>query len=237
MRRLLIGISLVAGGVYLLIQPWAPFVGSALPKAFAMAPLAALSFWLARTYGRPLLYLGIAQALSCAGDVLLDLGPDYFTFGLAAFLLAHVEYTTLWLMFRPRPFRSTPVRGVVAAAVLVFAIAIGWWLVPGLGEMSAPVGLYIFAIAAMVISACLSRFPLGGVGVGALLFLISDSVLAVDRFKFAVPGRGFLVWSTYYTGQLLIALSAMRALTHTPAAHDKLPAGAMDVRHHSTKST
>jgi uncharacterized membrane protein YhhN len=113
----------------------------------------------------------------------------------------------------------------------------GWWLVPGLGELSAPVGLYIFAITAMVISACVSRFPLSGVGVGAVLFLISDSVLAIDRFKTPVPARGFLVWSTYYAGQLLIALSAMRALAYTPVSHDTLPAGATDVRHHSTKSS
>src|SRR5947209_8742479 len=104
-RRILISISAAAGIAYFVAQPWMPFPGSVLLKGAAMAPLALLSFVLARTHGRTFVYFGVAQALSCAGDVLLDLNPAYFTFGLAAFLLSHVEYTSVWLLYRPRPFR------------------------------------------------------------------------------------------------------------------------------------
>ena len=196
-----------------------------------MAPLAVLSFMLARTYGRTFAYLGVAQSLSCAGDVLLDLDPGYFTFGLAAFLLSHIEYTSVWLLYRPRPFRSTTQRTAIAGTVLLYAAIFGVWLVPGLGELSAPVALYIAAITVMVVTATVSRFPLA-LSLGAILFLISDSILATNKFKFPVPARDFLVWSTYYGGQLLMALTFMRALTR----RDTLRGGDPNVRHHKTQS-
>src|ERR1039457_4679552 len=58
----------------------------------------------------------------------------------------------------------------------------------------------------MVISAILARFENPWVAVGAILFLISDSLLAVNKFKTPVPYRDFLVWSTYYAGQYGIAV-------------------------------
>jgi hypothetical protein len=42
--------------------------------------------------------------------------------------------------------------------------------------------------------------------VGAVLFLISDSLLAIHKFKAPMPLRDYLVWSTYYLGQCGIAL-------------------------------
>jgi uncharacterized membrane protein YhhN len=224
-RRLLVGISVAGGLAYLL-----PLPGSVLLKGASMAPLAALSFILARTYGRTFVYFGVAQALSCTGDVLLDLNPAYFTFGLAAFLLAHVEYTSVWLLYRPRPFRSTPQRTAIAVAVLLYAAVFAGWLVPGLGELSAPVALYIAAITLMVVTATFSRFSLAA-SLGAMLFLLSDSILATNKFKFPVPARDFLVWSTYYGGQLLMALTFMRTLTR-----DTLRGGDPNVRHHKTQS-
>ncbi len=194
-----------------------------------MAPLALLSFLLARRHGRTLACLGIAQALSCLGDVLLDLGASYFTFGLAAFLLSHVEYATVWLLYRPRPFRTTAARTGLAALVIVYAIGFGAWLAPGLGGLAGPVLLYVAAITTMVVSAAFSRLPVG-VACGAVLFLVSDSILAADKFKFAVPGRDLLVWPTYYLGQLLMAVVFVRAIDE----RDKLQS---DVRTHSARTS
>jgi len=36
------------------------------------------------------------------------------------------------------------------------------------------------------------------------LFLISDSILAVNKFKTEVPLRDYLVWATYYAAQYAI---------------------------------
>ena len=231
MFRVLTGISLAAGISYLITGPWQPFAGSVWLKAMAMAPLAALAFALAPKHGRPLAYLGIALALSCAGDVLLDEDPSVFTFGLAAFLLAHIEYATLMAAFPPAsvPDNAAAIGG--RADRDRTAVALGSWLAPGLGPLAAPVALYMFAITTMVVSATVSRFP-SGVFLGAVLFFVSDSVLALDKFKTHVPGRDWIVWSTYYFGQLLIALTAMRVLSR-----DTLRAGGPNVRHLTTHSS
>ena len=44
---------------------------------------------------------------------------------------------------------------------------------------------------------------------GAVLFLISDSLLGAGRFKTQIPLRGFLVWTTYYAGQCAITLGVL----------------------------
>jgi len=49
-------------------------------------------------------------------------------------------------------------------------------------------------------------------GLGAVLFVISDSVIAFDKFKSPVPARGLIVWITYYVGQALMALSLLALL-------------------------
>ncbi|MBO6635506.1 MAG: hypothetical protein JJ937_13295, partial [Parvibaculum sp.] len=49
-------------------------------------------------------------------------------------------------------------------------------------------------------------------GLGAVLFVISDSVIALDKFRAPVPYRGPIVWVTYYGGQALMALSLLSLL-------------------------
>jgi uncharacterized membrane protein YhhN len=80
------------------------------------------------------------------------------------------------------------------------------WIVPSVGALAVPVVLYICALTAMVSTAILARFRQRWVAVGAILFLVSDSLLAVHKFKEPVPLRDYLVWSTYYLGQCGIAL-------------------------------
>jgi uncharacterized membrane protein YhhN len=80
-------------------------------------------------------------------------------------------------------------------------------LYPGLGAMRLPVALYVVAISAMV-AAGVRAGELWAVG--AVLFLISDSVLAWNRFRGHVPAEQYLIWTTYYGGQLLIALETWR---------------------------
>jgi alkenylglycerophosphocholine hydrolase len=65
--------------------------------------------------------------------------------------------------------------------------------------------LYVCAITAMLVSAVLARFENSWIALGAGLFLISDSILAVNKFKTEVPLRDYLVWATYYAAQYAIA--------------------------------
>ena len=156
--------------------------------------------------------LGAALALSTLGDVLLDLDPvRLFVFGLGSFLVAHLVYISVFIRNRRRTVPFGAPRLLLAGLVLLYSIAVSVWLLPSLGGLIVPVTIYMCTITAMVISAILARFENPWVAVGAILFLISDSLLAVNKFKTPVPYRDFLVWSTYYAGQYGIAVGFLAA--------------------------
>ena len=190
-------LSIALGGLYFVILPLQPYPGSAGVKGLSIATLAVIAW---RSSAR-LLSLGLAA--SSAGDVLLDVGPQkLFVPGLLAFLTAHLLYTALFVRQRGR-FRWW------AALPFVYAAVFAVWLAPDLGALRVPVFIYIAVIAAMAsTSLCLPATWM--VPSGAVLFLVSDSVLAAGRFKAAVPLGGFLVWGTYYAAQFLIARGMLK---------------------------
>jgi uncharacterized membrane protein YhhN len=148
--------------------------------------------------------------LSLGGDVALMFPlAKAFLVGLALFLLAHVAYAVVFTLFNGF-HASDLVSGVV---LLALAIAVYLYLRPGLGKMNGPVVGYIVIICLMVnraISAFLGTAftPTQAwlMAAGAVLFWISDLMLAVNRFR--RPFRYHrLSLAFYYGGQLLIALS------------------------------
>jgi uncharacterized membrane protein YhhN len=203
MLRLL---SIICGVVYLVTQPWQPYPGSFIVKGLSVGPLAVLAF----AVGSPM--LGLALALSTVGDVLLDLDAvRLFVFGLGSFLVAHLVYISVFVRNRSRTIPLGVPRLLAGALVLLYSNAVSSVLLPTLGNLIVPVAIYMCAITAMVLSAILARFPNPWVAVGAILFLISDSLLAVNKFKTPIPYRDFLVWSTYYAGQYGIAIGFLAA--------------------------
>ncbi|HLK22348.1 MAG TPA: lysoplasmalogenase [Bryobacteraceae bacterium] len=191
--KILRAISILSGVLYL-------FTGGVVLKGLAVGPLAVLAF----VSASPM--LGAALAVSTLGDVLLDLDPEkLFVFGLGSFLLAHLIYLWTFIRNRTRPLALGVAQIVPTALVLVYSVSVSAWLLPSLGGLIVPVAIYMCAITAMVLSAILARFSNPWVAVGAILFLISDSLLAINKFKTPVPLRDVLVWSTYYAGQFAIA--------------------------------
>ncbi|MGD0298791.1 MAG: lysoplasmalogenase [Bryobacteraceae bacterium] len=208
-------LSIVCGFLYLVTQPWQPYTGSVVVKGLSVGPLALLAFFA----GSPM--LGAALALSTLGDVLLDLDPaGLFVFGLGSFLVAHLVYISVFIRDRRRMVPLGGPRVLLAILVLLCSAAVSGWLLPSLGDLIVPVAIYMCAITAMVIAAILGRFENPWVAVGAILFLISDSLLAINKFKTPVPYRDFLVWSTYYTGQYGIAIGFLNALSPRPERGD-----------------
>src|SRR5258708_31645669 len=120
-------------------------------------------------------------------------------------------YTFLFVRSRRHRLAPRAAELLGAGAVLVYSIAVSSWLLPSLGDLIVPVAIYMCAITAMVLSAILARFPNPWIAAGALLFLVSDSVLAVNKFKTPIPYRDLLVWSTYYLGQYSIAAGFLMA--------------------------
>lgn len=197
-NKKLLAASAIFGALYLATQPWQPYPGSFAVKGLSIGLLALLAFPRVPN-------LGIALTLSTLGDVLLDLNPEgYFVYGLGSFLIAHMVYVVFFVRNRPRPFTASPGKIAAAALVLLYSAGISAWLFPSLGDLQLPVAIYMCAITAMAIAAILSRFPAKWVATGAILFVASDSLLAINKFKTPVPYRDVLVWSTYYLAQFAI---------------------------------
>jgi len=203
--RALLYLSAAASAAYLVTFQWQPFPASAALKGIPVGALALFAL-LARCAPHDTGLLALGLAFSTVGDVLLDLDPQYFVFGLGAFLLAHITYTCLFLRNRAAEIRLDPPLLAAVLLVLAYSATLSAWIVPSVGGLAVPIVLYVCAITAMVTTALVARFQKRWVAAGAVLFLISDSLLAVNRFKTPVPLAGYFVWATYYLGQCGIAL-------------------------------
>ena len=96
----------------------------------------------------------------------------------------------------------------VLSADVYYFIIMGVLLFPRLGDMLIPVAAYLFIILAMGISAALGTANRTLVIVGALLFILSDSLIAINRFLTPVPLAGFLIMITYYLAQFFITFGS-----------------------------
>jgi uncharacterized membrane protein YhhN len=147
-----------------------------------------------------------ALALSLAGDVLLMLDERRFAAGLAAFLLAHLAYVA---GFAAAGIGVVPLLGG-ALAVAVVAVPVAGRIimalrVAGQGPLVGPIVAYMAAIAAMVASAAGTRSALAVAG--AALFLVSDSLLAWNRFVRPIAWAPVAVMVTYHLAQAALVLS------------------------------
>ncbi|XP_007955479.1 lysoplasmalogenase [Orycteropus afer afer] len=120
--------------------------------------------------------------------------------GMAAFAAAHLLYLMVLGLSPLRP-----------ATLLPVALACGPYcglLLPHLPpDMVLPVAAYAILLAAMLWRGLVRG---GSAGLGALLFTVSDSVLAWDTFSQPLPNARLVVMTTYYAAQALLALSAIR---------------------------
>jgi uncharacterized membrane protein YhhN len=201
-----LALSMLLSGVYFFTIPWHPFPASWLIKAGSVAILARLASR-RRAFG-----LALGLGFSALGDALLEYSPGLFAAGLAAFLSAHITYTGIFV----RSWQAARI-GIGAIALIAYSASLAAWLVPAAGVLAIPVAIYVTAITAMAASAITARFPSPWVATGALLFVLSDSVLAVNRFRMPVPFEAWIVWSTYYAAQLLITRGYLSALVNAPA--------------------
>jgi uncharacterized membrane protein YhhN len=155
-----------------------------------------------------------ALIFSLAGDVLLMLQAKkeiFFLLGLASFLIAHIFYIIFFHHVRIREnVKSNPWLLVI---VVVYYAALISWLSPFLGEMKLPVRIYgiIISIMFMLAMHMLSiKNKIAGKWMmwGALLFVISDSVLAINKFYQPFEAANVIIMLTYGLAQLFIVKGA-----------------------------
>jgi alkylglycerol monooxygenase len=160
-------------------------------------------------------FLLMALLASLIGDVLLMLPGNYFIAGLASFLVAHVYYLLL-LQRRSSPPTWFPNRWALAGTLLA-GVAMYVYLWPGLQGwlLASAVAVYVALISLMAGQAIGRAIRLRNsaaimVALGAISFMISDSLLAVNRFIEPIPMAALWVLATYYLAQILMARKLLR---------------------------
>lgn len=187
---------------YLISAKWIPYPGHPLVKAVPILLLAVAVLARAKRSAARLVF-GVGILFSAGGDIVLASSiPASFVIGLSFFFVAHVFYA---VSFYQRPRVELSRRKLPLAAILAVVLAMSFLVLPRAGALLVPVAAYVLAISAMAVLAAVQRedaFPLYA---GALLFIISDSIIALNRFVAPVPSAGVLIMCTYYLAQLLLA--------------------------------
>lgn len=164
--------------------------------------------------------LMLALAFSLAGDVFL-MFQGYFIPGLVSFLAAHLCYIALFKDGVPWFPSRRALLIVLAVGAVMYAFLFGF-LPPMLKVAVAAYTVVIALMAAQAMGrAGVPRDKASlGVAVGAGLFMLSDSLLAINRFAAPLPMAQLWVLATYYAAQVLILHNA-RPASPQAAAHSE----------------
>jgi uncharacterized membrane protein YhhN len=156
-----------------------------------------------------------ALLFSLLGDILLMFtsNSNFFMGGLAAFLMAHIMYILVFLKKKNRRKKAL----FFTVVLLIYGFIILYFLKDGLGDLLAPVIVYMLVILTMVIMAFLrhssvSKLSYNLVFLGAILFITSDSLLALNKFHEPFRYAGILIMVTYAIAQFFIVLGLKKQL-------------------------
>jgi alkenylglycerophosphocholine/alkenylglycerophosphoethanolamine hydrolase len=208
MRYLLLAVTGAAVFLY------AQLVGSsALGLLSKGIPVIALLLWLRQappdTYRR---WISAGLLCSLAGDLLLQWPNDLFVFGLGAFLLAHLAYLRAYLSDCRQPAWLALILAALTGAGVFTLLTRA-----DLGALLLPVACYALAISAMLWRALarlgearLTSRSARLAALGAALFVLSDSLIGINRFVAPFASAPLAIMLSYWLGQWLIAASVFQ---------------------------
>lgn len=157
----------------------------------------------------------LALDFSFMGDIMLLFpGDSFFVLGLSCFLFAHIAYLFAFakgVAFSESFLRKKPWILLLLLPNVLFLLN---RIEEGLGTLQLPVYSYTGVILLMVAAAINRRDftapeSFRAVMIGALLFMVSDSILAIDRFSEPVNGAPYLVMITYMGAQFFITMGML----------------------------
>ncbi len=211
--------AVIAAILFLFILRAKPSMNRAIVKTIGILFLAAI----AHDQGGPL-PLVLALLFAASGDFLLAFdGEKAFQIGLAGFLLAQVALVVLFLrdasasaLWIAEPWRIVMTVLVVAHALRLALIL--WRKLPR--AMGVRIVAYALVITMMGVTALGYATP--QVIIGVMLFILSDTLIAYERFIIDVeinqhPWISPAIWSTYFVAQLTILLGTLSMITTTAA--------------------
>jgi uncharacterized membrane protein YhhN len=174
----------------------------------------------ARSLSRLKYAVMLALFFSWLGDIFLLLekqNPRLFIFGLGSFLAAHLCYIVYFHQIKTRNSVKTRLKILPSLAVLIYVLSLFILLAPNLGNLRLPVAFYTLTLAAMLLASIhafdfrkhdFARLCVAGTS----LFVLSDSLLAINRFYQPFAFAGIFIMLTYAVAQFLITVGALKNL-------------------------
>ncbi|MBX7181459.1 MAG: lysoplasmalogenase [Bacteroidia bacterium] len=164
----------------------------------------------------------IGLIASLGGDIFLMFpryNPNFFLVGLVSFLIAHLFYIRGYFQNIKQSGHSNSfsVKVMVSNPIVLMSLAMYSLMKNDLGEMKIPVLFYMTAITCMGVMAGLrinhtSSSSWKKVLGGAILFLLSDSIIALNKFVHPFEYSNLAIMSTYYVAQFFIATGCLEHL-------------------------
>lgn len=146
--------------------------------------------------------LGVGFIFSAFGDIFLELDRvNFFIHGLGAFLIAHIFYSIAFF----KKSNISKLKWWKSLIPILFTGAVCILIYPNLGKLTIPVLLYISVITIMALTASIHENEKSITYYGALVFMVSDSLIAINKFLYAIPNITYLTITTYYLGHYLMA--------------------------------
>lgn len=147
---------------------------------------------------------------SFAGDTLLMFEEKHALFfigGLVCFLITHLLYC--WYFLKASASTASYIRNkpIIILLVILYTTGLLYLLFPTLGDLKIPVLLYATVLSLMLLCSihAINSFKVSWYFVtGALFFVISDSLLALNKFYAPFSYAGFFIMLTYCLAQFLI---------------------------------
>jgi len=182
-------------------------------KPLLMPALAAYVMSLPAAKHKNSWFIIIGLLFAAAGDIFLlfdRLSPNMFIFGLVCFLFTHILYILYFAktpQSKPSLLKQSPVIGLVLLAYIATFLLC---LFPHLGSLKIPVIIYTVVIGTMFLLSIHAHNSLTKKSgfrfvLGALIFVLSDSLLAYSKFLTTFPFHGIAIMATYCIAQYLIA--------------------------------
>jgi len=154
-----------------------------------------------------------ALIFSWLGDIILMFatnGELYFILGLISFLISHLLYIILFLkQGNTTDYRKSIIFWVAFILILMYLKNMLGFLYPKLGDLKIPVTIYPLTVSTMLLMALKGYFSWRKpenitILFGAIFFVMSDSILAINKFYEPLPYGNFMIMMTYLVAQCAI---------------------------------
>lgn len=177
-----------------------------------LLPSVILLLFVLKLKGADKIYMIAALVFCASGDIFLDVSREnLFLGGLISFALAHLVYFIYFLKSYTKPdFKKS----LVLILLFIYGLILGWYLKAAPEKLQIPVWIYLGIIILMAMAAVTAHNVHYFLYIGVIVFILSDTVLAINKFivsfGFATP----LNITLYFISQYCIVMGIVKVRAH-----------------------